>query len=89
MPLSQSLLIAIFPESRRTLALSLWSMTMVVAPVLGPILGGFICENWSWHWVFFVNVPVGGLAVVILWLILSSAAKPEKAPPIDTIGLCL
>lgn len=89
MQLSQSLLIAIFPESRRTLALSLWSMTMVEAPVLGPILGGFICETWSWHWVFFVNVPVGGLAVVILWLILSSAAKPEKAPPIDTIGLVL
>ena len=62
---------------------------MVVAPVLGPILGGFICENWSWHWVFFVNVPVGGLAVVILWLILGNAPKPEKAPPIDTIGLVL
>lgn len=87
MPLSQSLLIDIFPASRR--ALALWSMTMVVASVLGAILGGTICENWSWHWVFFVNVPVGLLALVLLKMTLDHEKKEGTARPMDLPGLLL
>lgn len=58
-PLSQSLLMASYPPAKRMLALALWAMTVVVAPVLGPILGGWISGNWHWGWIFFINIPSG------------------------------
>ncbi len=65
-PLSQSLLLACYPREKRGIALSLWSMTIVLAPILGPILGGYICDNYTWNWIFFVNVPVGAVCLVAL-----------------------
>ena len=66
-PLSQSLLMASYPPQKRTLALALWAMTVVVAPVLGPILGGWISDNWHWGWIFFINVPIGIAAAFVAW----------------------
>ncbi|MFR0873596.1 MAG: MFS transporter [Bilophila wadsworthia] len=59
-PLSQSLLLACYPREKRGIALSLWSMTIVLAPILGPILGGYICDNYV-ELDLFVNVPVGAV----------------------------
>src|SRR5689334_14101038 len=58
MPLSQTLLLRIFPKKKAPAAMALWAMTTLVAPVLGPILGGSICDNLSWPFIFFINVPI-------------------------------
>ena len=59
-PLSQSLLLACYPREKRGIALSLWSMTIVLAPILGPILGGYICDNYTWNWILFRQRTRGG-----------------------------
>ena len=58
-PLSQSLMIMSFPKERKNFALAIWNMVAVVGPVAGPILGGWITFNYSWPWIFFINIPVG------------------------------
>ena len=60
-PGSQALLISIFPPQKRATALGVWSMTTLVAPIVGPILGGYISDNYHWSWIFLINVPVGPL----------------------------
>ena len=66
MPLSQTLLLRVFPKERAPAAMALWAMTTLVAPVLGPILGGSICDNLAWPFIFFINVPIAlGCAPVI------------------------
>ena len=64
-PLSQSLLLSNYPPAKRSIALALWSMTVIVAPICGPILGGFISDNYHWGWIFFINVPIGALVVLL------------------------
>jgi hypothetical protein len=61
-PLSQTLLLSSYPPSRAGTALALWGMTTLVAPVVGPLLGGWITDNISWPWIFYINVPVGLLS---------------------------
>src|SRR6202140_1990233 len=66
-PLSQPLLLASYPKTRAGTALAMWAMTTLVAPVVGPLLGGWITDNISWPWIFYINVPVGiGAALVTL-----------------------
>ena len=68
-PLSQSLLLNNYPPEKRGMALAFWSMTIVVAPICGPILGGWISGNIHWGWIFFINVPIGLAVVLISWKI--------------------
>jgi MFS transporter, DHA2 family, multidrug resistance protein len=88
-PLSQSLLIASFPKSKAGTALSVWAITTMVAPVAGPLLGGWITDNISWPWIFYINVPVGLAAGVITWIIYRKRETPTVRVPIDTVGLGL
>ena len=88
-PLSQSLLVACYPPEKRGLALAMWSMTVVLGPILGPILGGYICDNYSWHWIFFVNVPVGFVALLLLRPPLHGRETPLTRLPVDVVGLSL
>jgi DHA2 family multidrug resistance protein len=88
-PLSQSLLMASYPNAKKGLALSLWSMTVIVAPIFGPILGGIISDNWHWGWIFFINIPVGIFAVLIAWKQLRLRETPTVRQPIDMMGLIL
>ena len=88
-PGSQALLIAIFPPQRRAVALGIWSMTTLVAPICGPIMGGYICDNFSWGWIFFINVPVGLLCAFLCWRNLASRETPMRKLPIDGVGLGL
>lgn len=87
MPLSQSLLLRIVCADRKNIALALWSMTVVVSPILGPILGGWICDNWTWHWIFFVNVPTGILCLACLKSTLGDRETPTERIPGDVFGL--
>jgi DHA2 family multidrug resistance protein len=88
-PGSQALLISIFPSNKRSTALGLWSITTLVAPICGPILGGFISDNFHWGWIFLINVPVGLIVSFMCWRALKSRETPTRKLPIDTVGLGL
>src|SRR5271163_5151079 len=61
-PGSQALLLTLFPAQKKGTALAIWSMTTLVAPICGPILGGYISDNYAWGWIFLINVPVGAFS---------------------------
>ena len=88
-PLSQSLLLNNYPPKKRGMALAFWSMTVVVAPIFGPILGGWISDNIHWGWIFFINVPIGLAVVLMSWKILGDRESQISHQPIDTVGLVL
>jgi DHA2 family multidrug resistance protein len=89
MPLSQTLLMRIFPKHMQGQAMGLWAMTTVTAPILGPILGGTISDSWSWHWIFFINIPVAGLCAYGAMRFLRTAETKTQKMRVDTIGLAL
>lgn len=89
MPLSQTLLLRIFKPEQQAQAMGVWAMTTVVAPILGPILGGTISDNWSWHWIFLINVPVAALCAFGAFGLLRKAETPRLALGMDRIGLAL
>lgn len=88
-PISQSLMLANYPHHRRGFANGIWGMTAVVGPVAGPVLGGVITDSYSWHWIFYINVPIGILAAIGTWLMLRSRETPTVRNPIDRVGLGL
>ena len=88
-PGSQALMLSIFPRDRRTTALAIWSITTLVAPICGPLLGGYISDSWHWGWIFLINVPVGLLVVALCWGNLASRESVIRRLPIDVVGLGL
>ena len=88
-PLSQTLLLASYPRAKAPMALSMWSMTTLIAPVAGPILGGWISDNISWPWIFYVNIPVGIVAAIATFVIFRDRDSVIRKAPIDTVGLGL
>ncbi|NJC32695.1 DHA2 family multidrug resistance protein [Sphingomonas jejuensis] len=88
-PGSQALLISIFPPQKRATALGIWSMTTLVAPIMGPILGGYISDNYHWSWIFLINVPFGLFCGLICWRNLSARETPTRKLPIDRVGLVM
>lgn len=88
-PLSQALLLSSYPKALAGLAMALWSMTTLVAPVMGPLLGGWITDNISWPWIFYINIPVGLGAAFITWSIFRKRESVTRKLPIDSVGLAL
>ena len=88
-PGSQALLISIFPSDKRATALGVWSITTLVGPIAGPLLGGYISDNYHWSWIFLINVPVGLFCAFISYRALKSRETPTRDRPIDTVGLGL
>jgi DHA2 family multidrug resistance protein len=88
-PLSQSLLLSSYPKEKSGTALAMWAITTLVAPVVGPLLGGWITDNISWPWIFYINVPVGLGAAAVTWLIYKKRETPTVKLPIDGVGLGL
>ena len=88
-PGSQALLINVFGPAKRTTALTIWSITTLVAPIAGPLLGGYISDNYVWPWIFLINVPVGIASVWLCWVNLKSQETPTRKIPVDRIGLAL
>jgi DHA2 family multidrug resistance protein len=88
-PLSQALLLSSYPKERAGSALSIWAITTLVAPVVGPLLGGWITDNISWPWIFYINVPIGLAAVAVTWMIYRTRETPTVKLPIDAVGLGL
>jgi MFS transporter, DHA2 family, multidrug resistance protein len=88
-PGSQALLLTLFPENRKGTALAIWSMTTLVAPICGPILGGYISDNYAWGWIFLINVPVGLFSAWVCWRSLQAHETPTHKLRIDGVGLGL
>ena len=88
-PGSQALLLTLFPASRKGTALAIWSATTLVAPICGPILGGYISDNYAWGWIFLINVPVGLTCSLASWRFLKSRESPTQRLTMDRVGLFL
>ncbi|MDE2428982.1 MAG: DHA2 family efflux MFS transporter permease subunit [Burkholderiales bacterium] len=88
-PLSQSLLLASYPPAKSSMALALWGMTTLVAPIMGPLLGGWISDNYSWPWIFYINIPVGLFTAWATWSIYRKRESTIRILPIDKVGLFL
>jgi DHA2 family multidrug resistance protein len=96
-PVEQSIFADTFPPSKRAMAFALYGFTVVTAPAVGPMLGGWITESYSWHWVFFINLPVGLLSLVLTgWFVSDSPLMVEdrrrllaKGLRIDYLGFAL
>ncbi len=89
MPLSQTLLMQIFPKRQQPIAMTIWSMTTLVAPVLGPVLGGLLCNNFDWPSIFWVNVPIAMICGPIVWRMLRAQESATQRQRIDAVGLAL
>lgn len=88
-PLSQSLMVASNPPEKVGAALGFWAMIVVVAPVLGPIMGGYLTDEYSWPWIFYINVPIGLFSAGVTWYFLRERETAIVRNPIDWVGLIL
>ena len=88
-PLSQTLLLASYPPAKAGIAMALWAMTTLVAPVMGPLAGGWITDNISWPWIFYINVPVGLVSAALTWSLYKSRDPGPRRVPLDKVGLAL
>lgn len=88
LPVSQAILLEAFPLEKRALAMSIFGFGVVVAPVIGPILGGWLTDNWSWNWIFFINIPFGIIAAITskLWIFDPPYAQKQADAKIDYVG---
>jgi len=90
-PLAQSILLESFPPEKRGAAMAMYGLGVVVAPVLGPTLGGWLTDEYSWRWAFYINIPIGALALFMISRYVKdpSYIRDAKAGPIDGIGFGL
>ncbi|MBN3854403.1 MULTISPECIES: DHA2 family efflux MFS transporter permease subunit [unclassified Paraburkholderia] len=88
-PLSQTILMRSYPPEKRGLALGLWAMTVIVAPIFGPVMGGYITDNYSWPWIFYINVPIGLFSGICAYLLLRGRETKTTKQRIDAVGLAL
>ena len=88
-PMSQALRLSSYPPARAGIAMALWAMTTLVAPIVGPPLGGWISDNLSWPWIFYINLPVGIVAAYVTWLVYGTRETLVHRLPVDFVGLAL
>ena len=90
-PMSQAILLESFPPDKRGLGMAIFAIGVVVAPIIGPTLGGWLTDHYSWRWAYFINLPVGLLAVLMINLLIEDPPYMRNARPkkIDAIGLGL
>jgi DHA2 family multidrug resistance protein len=88
-PLSQSLIMSNNPSDQRGSAMGFWAMIVIVAPILGPIIGGYLTYVYSWPWIFFINVPIGLFSAVVVGIMLKGKESEIRRDPIDWVGLFL
>src|SRR5881275_2656420 len=89
-PLSQAVLLESFPAEKRGQAMAFWALGIVVAPMLGPVLGGWLTDNYSWRWVFYINIPIGIIALIMIKLfIFDPSYIGKKSEKVDFWGIGL
>lgn len=87
-PIAQSILLESFPFEKRRMAMSIFGIGIIIAPIIGPVLGGWITDNYNWHWVFYINVPIGFLAVALANMFIKDPpyARKKEGQKIDFLG---
>lgn len=90
-PLSQAILMESFPPAKRGMAMAVFALGLVVAPALGPVVGGWLTDNYSWRWVFYINIPICVLAAVLMWRFVEDPpyVRDAKLGRIDLPGFLL
>lgn len=90
-PFSQAILLESFPPQKRGVAMAVFGLGVIVAPIIGPTLGGWITDNYSWRWIFYINIPIGALAIFLLHSFVEDPPYIKHARPgrIDALGLGL
>lgn len=88
-PLSQSLMMSNSPPEKRGSALGFWGAIVIVAPILGPVIGGYLTDVYSWPWIFYINVPIGFFSAIVTWYYLKDKESKIVRNPIDWLGLFL
>jgi DHA2 family multidrug resistance protein len=89
-PLSQSILLETFPPKQHGIAMAVFGVGVMFGPIIGPLLGGWITDNWSWEWIFFINVPFGIISVLMVMSFITDPPYMKKtATRIDYMGLAL
>ncbi|MCX8476699.1 MAG: DHA2 family efflux MFS transporter permease subunit [Sphingomonas sp.] len=86
-PLSQTVMLDINPPERQAKAMSIWGMGIMVGPIMGPVIGGWLTDNFNWRWVFYVNLPLGVICIAILWWLLPS--RPIRKRRFDIFGFSM
>jgi DHA2 family multidrug resistance protein len=89
-PLSQAILLETFPPREHGMAMAIFGMGVMFGPIIGPLLGGWITDNWSWHWIFFINIPIGIVSILMtLSFIIDPHYVERRKMKIDYLGLSL
>lgn len=88
MPIAQAILFENFPVEKRRMAMSVFAVGVIIAPIIGPVLGGWITDNYSWHWIFYINVPLGFLSAILVNIFVEDPpfAKKKEGQKIDYVG---
>ncbi|HEX8302182.1 DHA2 family efflux MFS transporter permease subunit [Sphingomonas sp.] len=86
-PLSQTVMLDINPPERQAKAMAIWGMGIMVGPIMGPVIGGWLTDNFNWRWVFFVNLPLGVICIAILWWLLPT--RPVTKRRFDIFGFSM
>jgi DHA2 family multidrug resistance protein len=89
MPMSQALLLRVTPPKQQQMALGLQTMTTIVAPIAGPLLGGLLADSLGWPWAFFINVPISIFVALAVWQMLRTRDVDTVKQPVDYVGLSL
>ena len=88
-PISQAILWEIFPLHQRGMAMALWGVGIMLGPILGPTVGGWITDNWSWRWIFYINLPIGLFGFLMASAFVSDSPYTKKPGRVDVLGLVL
>lgn len=89
-PLSQAILLETFPSEQRGMAMAIFGIGIMFGPIIGPLMGGWITDNWSWQWIFYINVPIGLLSIaMVLFFIVDPAYMKGIKMKIDYMGIML
>src|SRR5437870_3343025 len=88
-PISQAILWEIFPLRQRGMAMALWGVGIMLGPILGPTLGGWIADNWSWRWIFYINLPIGLIGFIMASAFVFDSPHQRKPGRVDVLGLAL
>jgi DHA2 family multidrug resistance protein len=88
-PMAQATMWEIFPLRQRGLAMAVWGIGIMMAPILGPTVGGWVCDNWSWRWIFYVNLPIGVLGFFMAGAFLFDSPYLRRPTSVDWPGLAL
>lgn len=89
MPLSQTLLLRIFPRQQSAIAIAIWSLTTMAAPIVGPVVGGMISDNWGWNLIFFINIPIALACWLLPPKLISGFENCPQIHRFDTVGFIL